>query len=200
MSDEFEAMAFAGEALSPFYLQESGAAFDAFAGLDVDAAAQEWPFVEADVARPALAKMTCGASDEQLWEFRRLFVGPAKKAAPPWGSVYTDRDKVIFGRSALALHEWMGAHGVKRTAEPGMPEDHIGYQLACMAWLARNKPALVDEYLQLHLLTWAPHFLDELREATTHPFYRGLAELTRATLAGIADARGLEVAEPRFYR
>lgn len=51
-------------------------------------------------------------SDALVWEYRRLFVGPAAKAAPPWGSVYTDRECVIFGRSTLALREWLRHVGV----------------------------------------------------------------------------------------
>ena len=36
-----------------------------------------------------------------MWEYRRLFVGPGHLPAPPWGSVYTDRECVIFGEATL---------------------------------------------------------------------------------------------------
>ena len=60
--------------------------------------------------------------------------------------------------------------------------------------------AALDDYLCNHLLTWAPHYLEELASAARHPFYRGLAELTRSTLLGIQDFRGLSVKLPRFYK
>ena len=63
-----------------------------------------------------------------------------------------------------------------------------------------ERPELVDDYLRDHLLTWAPHYLEVLEGATTHPFYRGLAQLTRASLEGLGAARELSVTLPRFYR
>ena len=69
-----------------------------------------------------------------------------------------------------------------------------------MAWLAQYQPENLEEFLRLHLLTWAGHFLDELAEAAEHPFYKGLARLTKASLDGLQDALGLEVETPRFYR
>ena len=42
------------------------------------------------------------------------------------------------------------------------PEDHIGLMLALMSYLARNQPDDLDEFLQIHLLTWSSHFLDQL--------------------------------------
>ncbi|OUO87599.1 DMSO reductase maturation protein DsmD [Gordonibacter sp. An230] len=205
-----EAIAFAGEALAPFFLQDpltgdAGASFDAMAALDVDDAAAEWPFAEEGEAREALGLMVAGLADGRkadalVWEYRRLFVGPAPKPAPPWGSVYTDRECVVFGASTLELRAWMRTRGIARLGGEREPEDHIGLMLALMAWIARNRPADLDDYLRLHLLTWAPHYLDELAEAASHPFYEGLARLTGITLEGIRVERGLEVTVPRFYR
>lgn len=210
MSEELEAVAFAGSALAPFFMEDprtgnASDAFEAMAALDVAEAADAWPFVGADAAREALSLMREGLAagiddDDLVWEYRRQFVGPAARPAPPWGSVYTDRDGVIFGESTLALRAWMRERGIERTADERTPEDHIGLMLAMMAFLAQERPELLDEYLAEHFLTWAPHYLEALEEATTHPFYEGLARLTRATLSGIRDARGLTVVEPRFYR
>lgn len=205
-----EAVAFAGAALAPFFLNDprTGDAADSFAAmaeLDVAAAAAEWPFADADAVTAALTLMRAGLAagadhDDLVWEYRRQFVGPGRFPAPPWGSVYTDRECVIFGESTLALRAWMRVHGIQRTTDERTPEDHIGLMLAMLAFLAEQRPELVDEYLADHLLTWAPHYLDLLEEATTHDFYRGLAQLTRATLVGMGEARGLAVTLPRFYR
>ena len=141
----------------------------------------------------------CG-DDDLMWEYRRLFIGPGAKPAPPWGSVYTDRECVVFGDTTLELRAWMREHGVARIVDERTPEDHIGLLLALMAWLAQYQPENLEEFLRLHLLTWAGHFLDELAEAAEHPFYEGLARLTKASLDGLQDALGLEVETPRFYR
>lgn len=209
-ADVLEAIAFVGEALAPFYLQdpvkgEAGAAFAAMAALDVDEAAAEWPFVNDEEARTDLGLMVTGLSDgtdadDLMWEYRRLFIGPAPKPAPPWGSVYTDRECVVFGASTLELRAWMRERGIARTTDDKTPEDHMGLMLALMAWIARNQPQDLDDFLRLHLLTWSTHFLDQLAEAATHPFYEGLARLTKATLEGIQTERDIDVVYPRFYR
>ena len=204
------AVAFIGASLAPFFLNDprTGDAADAFAALaelDAEAAAAEWPFVEEAEARASLAAMVrglaAGADNEELvWEYRRLFVGPAPKPSPPWGSVYTDRECVVFGESTLALRAWMRAQGIARLVDDKTPEDHIGLMLVLMAWIARNQPADLDDYLRLHLLPWSSHFLDELAEAAKQPFYEGLARLAKASLEGIQSERALDVAYPRFYR
>ena len=209
-SDVLEGIAFVGETLGPFFLQdpktgEAGAAFQALAALDVDAAAAEWPFAGEAEARACLALMKEGLAhgiedDDLVWEYRRLFVGPAPKPAPPWGSVYTDRECVVFGESTLALRAWMRAQGIARLVDDKTPEDHIGLMLVLMAWIARNQPADLDDYLRLRLLPWWSHFLDELAEAAKQPFYEGLARLAKASLEGIQSERALDVAYPRFYR
>ncbi|MBS5449888.1 MAG: Tat proofreading chaperone DmsD [Coriobacteriia bacterium] len=217
-----EGVAFVGETLAPFFLQdpatgEAGASFAAVAALDADAAAREWPFAEEADAHAGLSLMVAGlepeaagASEEGMGayrhdgplarEYRRLFIGPAPKPAPPWGSVYTDRECVVFGETTLELRTWMRLNGIARATDDHTPEDHIGLMLALLAYLAREKPEIVAEFLKLHLLTWSSHFLGELEDAAEQPFYRGLAHLTRASLEGMQAALGIEVTYPRFYR
>lgn len=211
-TEPVDAIVFAGASLAPFFLNDprTGDATDAFAALaelDVAAAAAQWPFVGDEIAavESALAAMKEGLAagadhDDVVWEYRRLFVGPGHLPAPPWGSVYTDRECVVFGESTLALRAWMRAVGVERLADERTPEDHIGLMLALLSFLAAERPELVDDYLRDHLLTWAPHYLETLEEAAEQPFYAGLARLTRLTLAGLQRERGLTVELPRFYR
>ncbi|MCI8305284.1 Tat proofreading chaperone DmsD [Adlercreutzia muris] len=211
-TEPVDAIVFAGASLAPFFLNDprTGDAADAFAALaelDVAAAAAQWPFAGDEVAavEGALAAMKEGLAagadhDDVVWEYRRLFVGPGHLPAPPWGSVYTDRECVVFGESTLALRAWMRAVGVERLADERTPEDHIGLMLALLSFLAAERSELVDDYLRDHLLTWAPHYLEALEEAAEQPFYAGLARLTRLTLAGLQRERGLTVELPRFYR
>lgn len=204
--------------------------YEALSGLDVEAVATEWPFVSAEDAEGALRLIVVGltrdaggevprgsatdgashegaadgtsqaVSDDLAWEYRRLFVGPAAKAAPPWGSVYTDRECVIFGASTLELRRWMRQVGIEKLNDDNEPEDHIGLMLTMLSWVATRRPDVLDEFLGAHLLTWAPHFLEGVERETTHPFFEGLARLARASLAGIRRERGIEVELPRFYR
>ena len=206
-------VAFIGESLGPLFTHDpklEGSAIrallKAFVQMDAQEAGKEWPFVEDQKAAVCIREMqeglTPGFEDQALyWEYRRLFVGPQKKAAPPWGSVYMDREQVIFGATTMKLHDWMRHNGIgvkKGTSDE--PEDHLGTLLLMMAYIARNKPEVLVEYLQLHVLTWSSHFLELMENEAHHPFYYGLASLARLSLEGIQETLQIEVVYPRYYR
>ena len=206
-------IAFVGRSLGPFFRLDPQRDMDAIlpsytAVLQMNAqeAAAEWPFVEPRAAFQAICLMQEGLEDDFdergiIHEYRRLFVGPGHKAAAPWGSVYTDKDGVMFGASWVALRAWMRENGVSVGArDANEPEDHIGLMLELMAWLADERPGLLPEFLSLHLLPWAGHFLEGMRDVSQHAFFEGLATLAKASLDGIQDALELEVKIPRFYR
>lgn len=201
---------FLGQTLGPFYLEDPStgtieAALEAMRNLDIAAASSEWPFVAEREAAHALALMQQGlaqgtSSEELVWEYRRLFIGPAVKPAPPWGSVYTDKDGVVFGQSTLELRSWMRQQGIERLTDEKTPEDHIGLMLLLMAWIAENRPEQLEEYLRLHLFTWSSHFLEKLAQAASQPFYQGLAHITKMSLEGMQEELSIMVNYPRFYR
>lgn len=207
--ETLDGIEFIGNALGPLFYYDpkddaARSSYAAFSALDPKAASQEWPYASHEDAYKALSEMVegmkDGIDDDLVWEYRRLFVGPAAKAAPPWGSVYTDRECVIFGESTLELRQWMRHVGIDRLVEDNEPEDHIGLMLMLLSWIATNRPDLTDEYLKSHLLTWAGHFLEIMESEAKHPFYVGLARLTSSSLEGIRDERGIEVEYPRYYR
>ena len=132
---------------------------------------------------------TAGAAFQAVAQLR------AQEAADAWP--FADGAEA---RHALSLMVNGLADGVRRTTDERTPEDHIGLMLALMSYLARNQPDDLDEFLQIHLLTWSSHFLDQLVEAADHPFYEGLARLAKASLEGIQQARDIDVTYPRFYR
>ena len=102
--------------------------------------------------------------------YRRLFVGPGHLVAPPWGSVYTDRDCVTFGMATLDLRAWMRVHGISMEVGERVPEDHIGLLLGQMGMLCQQAPELLDEFLRLHVLTWSHHYLLQLAAAAEGPW------------------------------
>lgn len=190
-------------ASDPKHDAEATSAFESLAKMDVDAVAADWPFVDADVCAPLLRDLQEGAHgdpDMLAKEYRRLFVGPNALQAPPYGSVYTDPDRVLFGASTLALRGWLNEMGIGVSNDIVAPEDHIATMLLLAAWIMRVKPAVLEDYLAKHLLTWAPHYLAELNEAAGAGFYRSLATLAELTLEGAREQLGLDVQVPRFYR
>lgn len=187
------------------------AAQNALAFLMSEGSAEQWPYGGAEAQRCVSALAACCVADGEAAErgeetlhqaHARLFVGPNKLPAPPWGSVYTDHDSVIFGNKTLEVRAWMRDNGVKMDLGSYVPEDHIGLLLLMFSWAVRND--VPDEaltvFLEEHVLSWAPRFLELLAEGAAHPFYGNLAELARLTFADWTDRFTLTPASLKLYR
>ncbi|TNH03916.1 Tat proofreading chaperone DmsD [Testudinibacter sp. TR-2022] len=133
-------------------------------------------------------------------DFQALFIGPNSLPAPPWGSVYLDKEAVIFGSSLLELRDFMQTYNIKLELAQNEPEDHFGLMLMMAAWLAENQPEQLNEFLQQHLLTWSGRFLERLIAEQHHTFYRGLGLLSQALLDNWQQQLQLEVPKVRLYR
>ena len=145
--------------------------------------ADEWPmpFSELPSIAAKMQEGSAGADLDEAWQ--RLFIGPYALPAAPWGSVWLDKEKVLFGDSTLELRQWMREHNIASIAAQNEPEDHIGLLLLMAAWLAEaGEQQALDELLAWHLLPWADRFLECFTERAGHSFYEALGELTRHTL------------------
>ncbi|SMB80215.1 chaperone TorD involved in molybdoenzyme TorA maturation [Pasteurella testudinis DSM 23072] len=133
-------------------------------------------------------------------DFQALFIGPNALPAPPWGSVYLDKEAVIFGSSLLELRDFMQRHGISLSLAQNEPEDHFGLMLMMAAWLAENQPQQLGEFLQQHLLPWSGRFLELLTAEQHRTFYCGLGLLSQALLADWQQRLRLDVPKVRLYR
>ncbi|HBT2859874.1 TPA: Tat proofreading chaperone DmsD [Klebsiella aerogenes] len=158
----------------------------------------QWPFPVSD----SLAMEFAASSDEALPQaWQRLFIGPWALPAPPWGSVWLDKESVLFGDSTLALREWMRTSGIALDLERNEPEDHFGTLLLLAAWLCEtNQDELFAQLLAWHLLPWSGRFLSVFMENAGHPFYRALGLLAQSTLASWQEYLPIAVAEKQLYR
>ncbi|AOV96560.1 DMSO reductase maturation protein DsmD [Edwardsiella hoshinae] len=161
---------------------------------------RRWPY-GTPAQREHCATLLAAPADESLAEaHQRLFIGPHALAAPPWGSVYLDRESVLFGDSTLALRQWMRAQGIDWQSDSREPEDHIGLLLLLVAWLAEGQPQLLAPLLQQHLLPWSGRYLTLLSQAADHPFYQGVAALSALTLHAWQRQLALADVDVKLYR
>jgi TorA maturation chaperone TorD len=161
---------------------------------------QDWPYAHQSLA--SIAQTFKTPADEPLTEaWQRLFIGPYALPAPPWGSVWLDRESVLFGESTLALRQWMRENAIAFEMQQNEPEDHIATLLMLAAWLAENRRnAECDQLLAWHLLPWSHRFLSVFIDNAGHPFYVALGKLAQLTLADWQSTLLIPVAEKPLYR
>ncbi|MGL5697710.1 MAG: Tat proofreading chaperone DmsD [Kluyvera sp.] len=162
--------------------------------------ASQWPYaVENEQALSAGFSAPCDEPLTEAWQ--RLFIGPSALPSPPWGSVWLDRENVLFGDSTLALRQWMRENDIAFDVQQNEPEDHFGTLLMLAAWLVENdrQPAC-EQLLAWHLLPWAKHFLAEFIAKADHPFFSALGQLAQQTLAQWQSQLLIPVADKKLYR
>lgn len=181
---------------------DASRALEALRGMNLES---DWPFGQnPEKLRHASCLLKDAAQEETPQEiqeeFARLFRGPGHLDAPPWGSVYMDRDQVTFGRTWLELREWMRANGVASLYQEKEPEDQFGRMLLLAAQVCEDAPQLLPELLGNHLLSWSAHYLDAFASFAGARTYCALGLLAGQTLADVQDLLGITPAKRRFYR
>ncbi|HCH7899821.1 TPA: Tat proofreading chaperone DmsD [Klebsiella oxytoca] len=158
----------------------------------------QWPYA----VTVGLAALFAREDDEPLPDaWQRLFIGPWALPAPPWGSVWLDKESVLFGDSTLALREWMRATGIALSEQRSEPEDHFGTLLLLAAWLCESaQDEAFNQLLAWHLLPWSGRFLSVFVAEANQPFYQALGQLAQETLAQWQARLPCAVAEKPLYR
>lgn len=197
-----DALAFSARVLGAlFYFAPDSALAEPLVGAFRDGEwAAQWPYAVENA--DALSAAFAADSDESLAQaWQRLFIGPAALPSPPWGSVWLDRENVLFGDSTLALRQWMRENQIAFDVEQNEPEDHIGTLLMLAAWLVENdRQQACEQLLAWHLLPWAPRFLNEFVEKADHPFFTALGQLAQQTLVQWQSQLLIPVADKKLYR
>lgn len=143
--------------------------------------------------------------EELLVEYSRLFLGPFKLVAPPYGSVWLDKTKTVMGDSTAqvaAVYQTQGLHLADDF--PELP-DHIAVELEFLSFLAfqqrqaqsagnqneANRLATAQlKFINEFLAPWLTPFCQAIIEDGEAPFYMALAECTAAFVA--ADSATLQ--------
>jgi len=159
----------------------------------------------ATVCEPALgfiqkmrAAFEAGANIERLTvDFAKLFVGPYKLFAAPYGSVYLDAQRKVMGDSTLDVKSRYREVGLDAANNFKDAPDHIAAELEFMHYLifkeieacsnANMETAIgyiqkQKSLLEDHLMAWVPEFAASIIENAETIFYQNLARATEAFL------------------
>ena len=124
--------------------------------------------------------------EEAKDEYTRLFIGPVSLVAPPWESVYGQKDAMLFQESTLEVRNTYRQYGLIPEGYPHVADDSLALELHFMALLAqrgldafyagKNDDLIADltgssDFLKKHLLVWVPKFLERMKGAKTNILY-----------------------------
>lgn len=127
-------------------------------------------------------------------DFSRLFLGPYKMHAPPYGSVYLDDKRQIMGDSTLEVRNKYRESGLDISSDFRDPPDHIAAELEFMYFLILKEIEAIGNsdidtavsfleqqrtFLREHLGAWVFDFADIIEEKAETDFYKNLARATR---------------------
>lgn len=117
------------------------------------------------------------------YEFNRLFVGPEAPLAPPYASVYLEKEPRLMGETSQMIARFYEALGLK-TSIAGLPPDFLGLELeACLvleSWLAESDNGdlrRASQFLSRHMNEWLPLFLGRMRSWPLSPVMANIADL-----------------------
>lgn len=182
---DYQQIALTGRVLGAlFYCEpDSQVCSDIVAQLRSGSWVTQWPYGH-DNQLASIAQLLMQPDQNETLEeaWQRLFIGPYALPAPPWGSVYLDKENVLFGDSTLKLRHWMAQQQVDITLAQEEPEDQFGLLMMMAAWLAEHQPADLPDLLAEHVLPFAYRYLDLLQSTAGHSFYQGVAQLAALTL------------------
>jgi len=135
-----------------------------------------------------------GDPDTFTIDFARLFVGPYRLEAPPYGSVYLEEERKAMGSSTMDVKELYRESGLQIAPDFRDAPDHIAAELEFMYVLIyreieairKDQPKIAFEqmhqqksFLQYHIGAWAGLFADLVEEYAQTGFYRSLAKATK---------------------
>ena len=130
-------------------------------------------------------------------DFSKLFVGPYKLFAAPYGSVYLDGERKIMGDSTLDVKNRYREAGLDTAKNFKDAPDHISAELEFMYYLIFKEiesfsnsdiESAIDfiqkqkDFLEHHLMAWVPGFANSIIDSAENPFYPNLAKATQAFL------------------
>ncbi len=131
------------------------------------------------------------SNEELLIDYSQLFVGPQELIAPPYGSVYLDKERKVMGNSTIAVREMYRESGLAMSGDFRELPDHIAAELEFMYFLIIKETEALEKaatdsalhFVEMQRLftdkflgQWVGLFCRKIKEGTDNAFYRALAD------------------------
>jgi TorA maturation chaperone TorD len=131
------------------------------------------------------------SNEDLLIDYAKLFVGPNELIAPPYGSVYLEKERRVMGDSTLKTIELYREAGLAISDDFKELPDHITVELEFMYYLIFKEVEAIEKsdldsalhfikmqeiFLNRFLGQWIIPFCEKIKEGTENEFYRSLAD------------------------
>ena len=138
---------------------------------------------------------TVGDIDSLKVDYTRLFMGPYRLLAPPYGSIYLEKNRKVMGDSTMDAKQRYQEAGLKLTLKEA--PDHVAIELEFMYYLIyREIEAIINDnqsdialylkkqkdFLQNHLGKWVSRFTDNISANAETVFYQNVAHITESVV------------------
>ncbi|MDV5167827.1 molecular chaperone TorD family protein [Photobacterium rosenbergii] len=155
---------------------------------------EDSPFAE------LLKAVEADGADDLAMDFQQLFEGCEVMPAPPWGSVYLDKEQVIFGETTVAYRRFLADKEMSLDTGMREPEDQFGLMLMAMSKLAEAEDnEAIKALLSVHLLPWAPRYLELMQKNANTQSYQLLGAMAAQWLAFIGEELAVTAVEKKVY-
>jgi TorA maturation chaperone TorD len=137
-------------------------------------------------------------------DYAKLFVGPYRLLAPPYGSVYLESERMVMGQSTLDAQRRYRDVGLDVAKDFKEAPDHVAVELEFMYVLILNELDGINtsdeektvaslqkqkEFLQVHLGAWVTDFAYDVEKNAQTSFYRNLARATKIFIMNDLDQK-----------
>lgn len=135
-------------------------------------------------------------------EYFRMFHGTEKMLVPPYESVYLSREHLMFEKETLQIRKFYSAYGLRIDKLNIIPDDHIGYELLFIAYLAKLAVEAIQteneedfekiksdilSFLAEHPLKWIDSFTELLNKHAQGFYFRGNGMLLKFLIYQISE-------------
>ena len=125
-----------------------------------------------------------------------LFRMTGQSRTTPYESVYRTDEAIMFGETLFDVRRYLAEAGLRLDSELNEPEDHAGLEfMLAAALLSQGRTDEARAFLSDHLLVFGPLYLANLEKRAQSGYYRAIAVLCAAALAGAAEALDAAPAE-----
>lgn len=136
-------------------------------------------------------------TEEAVYDFNKLFVGPGKLLAPPYEGAYRNREGLLMQEETLRVRDFYLSVGLAVEKKNTLPDDFLGLELEFICYLlfnaaekmAKNDLVAAEYYLNkytdfflTHLSRWIFNHCQDVLTFGSSQICRGMALITKGFL------------------